>query len=63
MELDIMGIEIYAIHEYYYGLTVGQRTPKFWDVTDILPKYRLSMEVDTISSTNSWLEEILGIYH
>ena len=31
-------------------------------LVDISPKYRLSVEVDTISSTDSWLEEILGVY-
>ena len=62
MGLNSVGIEIYAIHKYFHGLTVGQRTPGFWDVIDILSKYRLSMEVDTISSTDSRLEEILRIY-
>ena len=30
MGLDIMGTEIYDIHEYFRELTVGQRTPRFW---------------------------------
>ena len=29
MGLDSVDIEIYAIHEYFYGLTVGQRTLGF----------------------------------
>ena len=27
--LDSVGIEIYAIHGYFHGLMVGQRTPEF----------------------------------
>ena len=30
MGLDSMGTEIYNIHEYFRGLTVGKRTPDFW---------------------------------
>ena len=29
MGLDSMGTEIYAIHGYFHGLMVGQRTPEF----------------------------------
>ena len=29
MGLDTMGTEIYTIHIYFRGLTVGQRTPGF----------------------------------
>ena len=29
MGLDNVGTRIYAIHEYFRGLTVGQRTPGF----------------------------------
>ena len=41
MGLDSLGIEIYAIHRHFRGLTVGQRTPKFWGVTPIR-RYALS---------------------
>ena len=27
--LDNVGAEIYDIHGYFHGLTVGQRTPEF----------------------------------
>ena len=30
MRLDSVGTEIYDIHEYFRGLTVGQRTLGFW---------------------------------
>ena len=39
MGLDNVGTEIYAIHEYFSGLMVGQRTPGFWGVTRS-PTYR-----------------------
>ena len=29
MGLDSVGAKIYDIHGYFYGLTVGQRTPGF----------------------------------
>ena len=31
-----MGIDIYDIHRYFYELTVGQQTPGFWGVTNLL---------------------------
>ena len=36
MGLDSVGIEIYDIHGYFRGLTVGQRTPGFWGVTIVI---------------------------
>ena len=41
MGLDSVGIEIYSIHGYFHGLTVGQQTPEFWGVTPIR-RYALS---------------------
>ena len=32
MGLDRVGIEIYAIHEYFRGLTISQRSLGFWGV-------------------------------
>ena len=32
MGLDSVGVEIYDIHGYFHGLTIGQRTPGFWGV-------------------------------
>ena len=29
MRLDSVGTEIYDVHGYFHGLTVGQRTPGF----------------------------------
>ena len=36
MGLDNMGTEIYAIHGYFQGLTVGQRLPGFLGCHKIL---------------------------
>ena len=33
MGLDNVGVEIYGIHEYFHGLTIGQWTPRFLGVT------------------------------
>ena len=35
MGLDSVGAEVYDIHGYFHGLTVGQRTPGFWGVTKL----------------------------
>ena len=32
MRLNSVGTEIYDIHRYFRGLTVGQRTSGFWGV-------------------------------
>ena len=34
MGLESVGIDIYDIHEYFLKLTIGQQTPRFWDVID-----------------------------
>ena len=36
MGLDSVGTEIYAIHGYFRGLTIGQRTPEFFGVSHVL---------------------------
>ena len=36
MGLDSDDVEIYDIHGYFHRLTVGQRTPGFWDVTNVV---------------------------
>ena len=40
MGLDNVGTEIYAIHEYFRGLTVGQRTPEFLGCHSLVSKPR-----------------------
>ena len=40
MRLDRMGTEIYAIHWYFHGLTVGQRTPGFLGCHNLVSELR-----------------------
>ena len=35
MGLDSMGAKMYDIHRYFCELTVGQRTLRFWGVTNM----------------------------
>ena len=40
MGLDNVGVEIYNIHGYVHGLTVGQWNLRFWDATKTMSSKR-----------------------
>ena len=56
MRLDSVGVEIYDIHGYFYRLTIGQLTLRFWGVTEIVQTdVLLSQQRNIVEGDNEFI--------